>query len=172
MKKKRKITTLRASKGLNNGKKNPSWDLCGCYLRCGYYNNHRHGCADRHKKGAQATSKFPKALAKLREKAAPVIGGLLNLTAKLLSLGADAVGYRMCDFVYEIRFPKSGKNMKAQGNETVGNYTLTYMRLEYEIIESEELADGVRGTFNVGRSLGYDYMTLLKTLSWSKDSTR
>ena len=45
------------------------------------------------KKGARATSKFAKALAKLGEKAAPVIGGLLNLAAKLLSLGADAVGF-------------------------------------------------------------------------------
>ena len=45
------------------------------------------------KKCARATSKFAKALAKLEEKAAPVIGGLLNLTAKLLSLGADAVGF-------------------------------------------------------------------------------
>ena len=30
----------------------------------------------------------------------------------------------------------------------------------------------VRGEFNLGRSLGYDYTTLLKTLPWSKDSTR
>ena len=45
------------------------------------------------KKGTQATSKFAKALAKLGEKAAPIIGGLLNLTAKPLSLGADAVGF-------------------------------------------------------------------------------
>ena len=45
------------------------------------------------KKGARATSKFAKTLAKIGEKAAPVIGGLLNLTAKVLSLGADAVGF-------------------------------------------------------------------------------
>ena len=45
------------------------------------------------KRGAKATSKFAKALVKLGKKAAPVIGGLLNLTAKLLSLGADAVGF-------------------------------------------------------------------------------
>ena len=45
------------------------------------------------KKGARATSKFAKTLAKIGEKAAPVIVGLLNLTAKLLSLGADAVGF-------------------------------------------------------------------------------
>ena len=78
----------------------------------------------------------------------------------------------MCDFVYEITFLKSEKIMKVQANETVGNYTLTDMYLEYETIESEKLADRVRGEFNVGRSLGYDYTTLSKTLSWSKDSTR
>ena len=45
------------------------------------------------KKGAQATGKFAKALAKLGEKAAPVIGGLFNLAAKLLTLSANAVGF-------------------------------------------------------------------------------
>ena len=70
--------------------------------------------------------------------------------------------YGMRGFVYEITFPKSGKIMKAQTNETVANYTLTDMQLEYEIIESEGLANRVKGEFNVGRSLGYDYTTLLK----------
>ena len=45
------------------------------------------------KKGAQATSKFAKAIAKLGEKAAPVIGGLFNLAAKLLTFSANAVGF-------------------------------------------------------------------------------
>ena len=45
------------------------------------------------------------------------------------------------------------------------------MHLEYEIIESEDLAE-VRSEYNIGRSLGYDYTTLLKTLPWSKDNTR
>ena len=45
------------------------------------------------KKGAQATSKFARALAKVGEKVAPVIGGLLNLAAKLLTLSANAVGF-------------------------------------------------------------------------------
>ena len=60
--------------------------------------------------------------------------------------------------------------MEAQTNETTGNYTLTDMRLEYEIIESEQLASNVRGEFATGRSLRYDYKTLLKTLPWSKDT--
>lgn len=80
--------------------------------------------------------------------------------------------YGMCDFVYEITIPSSKKIMKAQANEKVGEYKLTDMHLEYEIIESENLAERVRGEYNVGRSLGYDYTTLLKTLPWGKDNTR
>ena len=45
------------------------------------------------KKGAQATSKFARTLAKVGEKVAPIIGGLLNLAAKLLTLSANAVGF-------------------------------------------------------------------------------
>ena len=45
------------------------------------------------KKGAQATSKFARALAKVGEKVAPIIGGLLNLVSKLLTLSADAVRF-------------------------------------------------------------------------------
>ena len=45
------------------------------------------------KKGAQATSKFARALAKVGEKVAPIIGGLLSLAAKPLTLSANAVGF-------------------------------------------------------------------------------
>ena len=53
--------------------------------------------------------------------------------------------YGMCDFEYRITLPKSEKIMKAQTNEDVGTYKLTDMHLEYEIIESEDLAERVRG---------------------------
>ena len=45
------------------------------------------------KRGARATSKFAKTLAKVAEKTVPVIGALLNLAAKVLTLGAKAVGF-------------------------------------------------------------------------------
>ena len=45
------------------------------------------------KKGARATSKFARTLAKVGEKVAPVIGGLLNLAAKLLTLSAGVIDY-------------------------------------------------------------------------------
>ena len=44
------------------------------------------------KGGARATSKFAQTLRKFAEKAAPVVGALLNLAAKVLTLGAKAVG--------------------------------------------------------------------------------
>ena len=45
------------------------------------------------KKGASATSKFAKALAKVAEKAVPVIGALLNLASKLLTLGVKGINF-------------------------------------------------------------------------------
>ena len=45
------------------------------------------------KRGARATSKFAKTPATIAEKAAPVLGALLNLAAKVLTLGAKAVGF-------------------------------------------------------------------------------
>ena len=80
--------------------------------------------------------------------------------------------YGMCDFEYRITLPQSKKIMKAQDGKDVGEYKLTDMHLEYEIIESEDLVREVKDQYSVGRSLGYDYTTLLKTLSWSKSSTR
>ena len=43
--------------------------------------------------GAKATSKFGKFLAKLAEKAGPVLGALLNLAAGLLKLGAKGISF-------------------------------------------------------------------------------
>ena len=74
----------------------------------------------------------------------------------------------MYDFIYSITLPKSEKIMKAQTNETIGNYKLVNIQLEFEIIESKQLAEEVKGKFNLGRSLGYDYTTLLKILDGVK----
>ena len=45
------------------------------------------------KQGVRATSKFGKFLGKLAEKAGPVLGALLNLSAGLLKLGAKGVSF-------------------------------------------------------------------------------
>ena len=82
--------------------------------------------------------------------------------------------YGMCDFEYRMTLPQSKKIMKAQDGEDVGGYKLTDMHLEYGIIESEDFVREVKDQYSVGRSFGYDYTTLLKTLSWNKSmrSTR
>ena len=54
--------------------------------------------------------------------------------------------YGMCDFEYSITLPKSEKIMVAQTNEATGMYKLTDMHLEYEIIESADLAERVAVT--------------------------
>ena len=91
---------------------------------------------------------------------------------KILGNQGPYAPYSMCDFEYRITLPKSSKIMKAQDGEDIGNYKLTDLHLEYEIINSKDLVREARNQYSIGRSLGYDYTTLLKTLSWNKGSTR
>ena len=91
---------------------------------------------------------------------------------KILGDHGPYAPYGMFDFEYRITLPQSKKILKAQDGENKREYKLTDLHLEYEIIESEDLVREVKDQYNVGRSLGYDYTTLLKTLSWKKDSTR
>ena len=102
----------------------------------------------------------------------------INYERKKISLGqilcdhGPYATYGMSDFHHRITLPAPSSIMKAQSSESVGSYKLKDMQLEYETIESESLAQEVRGSYEVRRSLAYDYSTLLKTLSWSRGSTR
>ena len=91
---------------------------------------------------------------------------------KVLKNHGPYAPYDMSDVEYRISLPKADKIMNAQTGESVEGYKLTDMNLEYETIESEELAKRVKDEYQVGRELGYEYTTLLKTLEWSKSSTR
>ena len=91
---------------------------------------------------------------------------------KILCDNGPYAPYGMWDFVYDITLPKSEKIMKAQANEETGTYRLTDLQLEYDVIQSEGLANSVKGTYNTGRSFPYNYSTLLKTLPWAKGSIR
>ena len=44
--------------------------------------------------------------------------------------------------------------MKPEDSEDIGEYKLTDMHLEYEIIESEDLVREVKDQYSVGRLLG------------------
>ena len=91
---------------------------------------------------------------------------------KILCDNGPYAPYGMCDFVYDIRLPRSEKIIKAQTNEETGTYKLTDLQLEYDVIKSEGLANSVRETYNTRRSFPYNYSTLLKTLPWAKGNTR
>ena len=67
---------------------------------------------------------------------------------KILCDNGPYAPYGMCDFNYIITLPKPEKIMKALANEQIGNYKLTDVRLEYEVIKSAGLAESVRGTYN------------------------
>ena len=91
---------------------------------------------------------------------------------KVLCDNGPFAPYGMCEFVYNITLPPPGKIMKAQANEQLGNYKLTDLRLEYEVIQSAGLAESVRGTYNAGRSFPYNYVTCLQTPTWPKNNIR
>ena len=71
---------------------------------------------------------------------------------KILADHGPYAPYGMFDFEYRISLPQSKKILKAQDGKDKGEYKLTDLHLEYEIIESEDLVR--EGQHNVGRSLG------------------
>ena len=95
---------------------------------------------------------------------------------KILEGHGPYAPYDMSDFEYRIKLPKASEIMNTQTGESVEGYKLTDINLEYETIEGEKLARGVKKKYDVGRELwrkvSYDYTTLLKTLELSKTSTR
>ena len=91
---------------------------------------------------------------------------------KILCDNGPYAPYGMCEFVYDITLPDPEKIMKAQTNEKIGEYKLTDMQLEYDVIRSVGLAKSVKGTYNTGRSFPYNHVTLLKSPVWQKKSER
>ena len=47
----------------------------------------------------------------------------------------------------------------------------TYIELEYETIQNQDIATEVSQGYSVGRSLSYEHTTLMKTVEWEKDIT-
>ena len=70
-----------------------------------------------------------------------------------------------------ITLPSAESIMSAQANEIVDGYTLENLELEYETIDSQDLARESSSKYDLGRSLVYEHITHVKALSWSKDST-
>ena len=75
------------------------------------------------------------------------------------------------NFRYIITLPQASEIMVAQTGQTLGNYSLENMELEYETIENQSVANEVSSLFASGRSLSYEHVTLMKTTVWAAAST-
>ena len=91
---------------------------------------------------------------------------------KILEGHGPYAPYNMNDFEHRIKLPKAEDIMVAQGGESVDGYKITDSNLQYETTEGPKLAKETKREYEIGCELWYDYTTLLKTLEWSKDSTR
>ena len=75
------------------------------------------------------------------------------------------------DLQYVITLPTAAEIMNAQGEESVGGYTLENIELEYESIDNIDLARKAEGLYGSERELSFEHATLMKKTEWSKDST-
>ena len=75
------------------------------------------------------------------------------------------------NFQYILTFPKASDIMVAQSGSSVGGYNLENLELGYETIENGDLVSNVLSNYTTGRSLSYNYVTLLKTVEWDKGAT-
>ena len=71
---------------------------------------------------------------------------------------------------YSITLPSASDIMKAQSGEAVEGYSLENLELEYETIENQELANEATEVYELGKSLDFDHVTLMKTTEWNKDT--
>ena len=95
----------------------------------------------------------------------------MNLEKILSDHGLYAPYGMINNFQYVISFPKASDIMVAQSGESVAGYTLENLELEYETIENLDLANEILTKYSTGRSLSYNYVTLMKTVEWNKDAT-
>ena len=75
------------------------------------------------------------------------------------------------NFRYVKTLPAASDILIAQGGETLGTYSLENIQLEYETIDNLDVANQISQTYNTGRSLSYEHVTLMKTLNWAASST-
>ena len=95
----------------------------------------------------------------------------IRLDKILSDHGVFAPFHSKLSTTFTITLPSAQSIMSAQTGETVDGYTLENLELEYETIDSQELAHENSSKYDLGRSLVYEHITHVKALSWSKDST-
>ena len=72
------------------------------------------------------------------------------------------------NFQYIITLPTVTSIMTAQRGPTVGTYTLEKLELEYETIQSADIASEVSQAYAMRHSLSREHATLMKIVEWDK----
>ena len=76
-----------------------------------------------------------------------------------------------CNIRYRIRLPKTKDIMVAQSNQSVDGYSLEDTKLEYSTIEDPDTYNNALNSYQVGRTLVYNHVTMMKREIWGKDTT-
>ena len=72
---------------------------------------------------------------------------------------------------FELTLAPVASLLVAQGGETMTTYRTDNIQHEYEVAENSELPREISQGYAVGRSLGYEHVTLLKTETWAGGDT-
>ena len=72
---------------------------------------------------------------------------------------------------YKIRLPKAEGIMVAQTNQTVDGYSLEDIKLEYSTIEDPDTYNAALSSYQVGRSLVFNHVTMMEREIWGKGTT-
>ena len=85
--------------------------------------------------------------------------------------GVYAPNKMVSDITYMIKLPSAEEIMVAQSGQKIAGYSLENIKLEYETIESPELAELANSEYEIGRSLEYEHVTQPLKEQWNKDET-
>ena len=72
---------------------------------------------------------------------------------------------------YKIRSPSANDIMVAQSSQTVGGYSLKDIKLEYSTIEDSDIYSLALNSYQVGRSLMFNHITMMEREILGKDTT-
>ena len=75
------------------------------------------------------------------------------------------------DFHYNITLAPNSEVLKVQAGETMGEYSLDNMKLEYETISNPGVSDVASRSYDDGKDFAFEHVTLMKKETWDKDST-
>ena len=68
------------------------------------------------------------------------------------------------ELTYKIRLPSSDELLDVQSSQTKGEYILKNCELEYQTIESKELASGVQSGYKIGVKLDFEDVCHVKAM--------